>query len=370
METAKNHVFVTVAGSSPQIITESLYDFIVNKKYTVCEVHIITTTHGEKECRDKLINYPGGAFFGFCENYGISPADIKVDIRVITDENGRKLDDIRDKKDNEAAANYIESVIEELCARDEVRVLASLSGGRKTMTAYMAYAMQLHARRFDRLYHVLLAPADLEHSREFFYPPANREKVSIQNRGKELTVDVRDIHIENAEIPFIRLRTFIDFDEGLDDTTFVDRVRLTQEILDDAFLPVVTLNAKDQSVNVKVMLANKELLDKTITLKPQEWAFYRYMFDVEELAVKDDQDEQLSNAIKQYYKQIRPETDKEMFFDKGTLSDLRPKINKALRDKIPNKYVYEFLQINKRQSKPYPIYYLHPDLRKASAQTG
>ncbi len=49
MKTEKPNIFITVSGLTPQIITESLYDFIIQKKFDIEEVHVLTTLRGKKE---------------------------------------------------------------------------------------------------------------------------------------------------------------------------------------------------------------------------------------------------------------------------------------------------------------------------------
>ncbi|MFR6358903.1 MAG: CRISPR-associated ring nuclease Csm6 [Sutterella wadsworthensis] len=79
-------------------------------------------------------------------------------MHVIRTADGRKLDDIRTPEDNTWAADCITECVRSFCARDDVRLLVSMAGGRKSMGFYAGYALSLYGRAFDGLYHVLVSP--------------------------------------------------------------------------------------------------------------------------------------------------------------------------------------------------------------------
>ncbi|HEY8485771.1 MAG TPA: CRISPR-associated ring nuclease Csm6 [Limnochordales bacterium] len=66
-----------------------------------------------------------------------------------------------------------------------VRVLASLAGGRKTMSTYLAMVLQFYGRPGDELLHVLV-PAPFESHPEFFYPPRKPRLLTTQD-GRTLS---------------------------------------------------------------------------------------------------------------------------------------------------------------------------------------
>jgi hypothetical protein len=119
---------------------------------------------------------------------------------VLTDRRGRPLDDIRTAEDSRAAGERISRLVRDLAADSAIELHCSVAGGRKTMSALLATALQLHGRPGDRLYHVLVNEP-FERIPEFYFPP--RPPVRYRLDGKP--VDSRAARIELAEIPFVRL---------------------------------------------------------------------------------------------------------------------------------------------------------------------
>ncbi|RMH66420.1 MAG: TIGR02584 family CRISPR-associated protein [Calditrichaeota bacterium] len=358
-----SYIFVTVAGSTPQIITESLYDLIIQQKKKIGAIHIITTLHGERRCEEMIKAYPDGQFYKFCTAYELNPMDMPIHIHVITDENGHKLEDIRDKKENESAANFIDGVIQDLCARDDVTVLASLSGGRKTMSAYMAYAMQMYGRRRDRLFHVLVSPPELEFNREFFFPPVSGDTVTINTASGSRQIKTDDIAITNAEIPFVRLNDFLDFDNNLNvNLSYTDKVGLTQKSLDSVYKTELDFSDMENG-NLTVIWQNN--IRWTIHMKRAEITLYKYIYDIKEMHNSTEFNPRHVEALNRIYKGAREGIDSYPDYSKQGIVDFRSKINKAIRDRIGNKYIEDYITIESIQQKPYPIYVFG----KASGQT-
>jgi len=350
MAEEKKNIFITVAGSTPQIITESLYDLIVQKKINIAEVHIITTLHGEERCNDLVFTFPNGAFYRFCSAYNLRPTDIKIEIPVIEDQDGKKLHDIRNTSENEIAADFIDEKIRTLSEREDVRLLGSLSGGRKSMSAYMAYAMQLYARRDDRLFHVLIEPECLESNPYFFFPPARGESFSFTNRKKEEeTIPAEKIKITNAEIPFLRVRRFLDFDRDLESPSYTDRVQRTQKTIDEAFKPKVVFDIENKEKDKWLTV----ILDQqvwNIHMKPQELAIYKYIHDKGSIVNDDPSENEHAQVLLKIYGKLRPETNNS--FTRKDIGDAISKINKALTEQISNPLVLSFIKIEITKRKP------------------
>ncbi len=348
------NIFVTVAGSTPQIITESLYDFIVQRKKRIDEIHIITTLHGERRCEEMIKAFPDGRFYRFCSEYGLNPMDMPITMHVITDENGNKLEDIRDARDNENAANFIDGVIQELCRREEVTVLASLSGGRKTMSAYMAYAMQMYGRRRDRLYHVLVAPPELEFNRDFYFPPADKRDVIVRTEQGEKSISTGDITITNAEIPFVRINDFLDFDSDLNiDLSYTDKVGLTQKSLDNIYKTELDFSDFKKG-NVTVIWQNG--VSWNVHFKPAEITLYKYIHEKGVMHHSRENQALHERELNKIYETIKHREKHQTIFTRQAIIDFRSKINNALQSKIKNKYILLYLEIGSLKNTRYPIY--------------
>ena len=187
----KKEILVSVLGTSPAIITETLWYLIYKEKREINAIYVITTTEGrdgregQEKPSSKLIHY----VHKMIEEYGIKSIDFSEEnLLVIKDKNGKELRDILSREDNDSAANFIINSIRNIIRENPDSILhCSIAGGRKTMSSYMALALTLLGRKDDKLYHVL-APNELERNRDFYYPP--RERVG-EYEDKIFLVDIK-----------------------------------------------------------------------------------------------------------------------------------------------------------------------------------
>src|SRR5690554_6031859 len=135
--TGRRRVLLAVSGMSPQIITETLYALIRERRWVPDEIRLITTEQGKQNAVLQLLDGPRH-FQQLLDDYQISrPVDFSIEnITLIRDENGQVLPDLRTPQDNEAAANVIAATIRELTRDPETELHVSLAGGRKTMGFY------------------------------------------------------------------------------------------------------------------------------------------------------------------------------------------------------------------------------------------
>lgn len=202
-------LLLCVTGMTPQIITETLYALTQQRGERVDEIRVITTIGGRDKLLRSLLDPDSGKFYEFCRDFDIDPTTIKFDettIKLLNTPDGRTLEDIRTKDENEYAADQICEIVRELAKDEGTRIHASAAGGRKTMSIYLTTAMQLFGRAYDRLSHVLISE-DFETHPEFFYKPPRPRELEIRDRqGNVRRVSTDDAQIHLADIPFIRLR--------------------------------------------------------------------------------------------------------------------------------------------------------------------
>ena len=207
-------LLVAVIGSSPAIVTETLYVLAVSqrKRFVPTEIRLITTEVGAKGARGSpdgnapSLLLPGrGGFHRLRADYDLPPIAFEPKhIHVLEDASGRPLSDIRSPEDNECAADTITRVVRDLTSDDDSALHVSLAGGRKTMGFYVGYALSLYGREQDRLSHVLVSEP-YERCPEFFYPTPRTVMVHTREPNS-LAVDARNAQVTLAEIPFVRLR--------------------------------------------------------------------------------------------------------------------------------------------------------------------
>lgn len=204
-------VVVLVVGTTPQIITETIYGLLQKKPpIQPDEIFVITTSVGKATVRERLLE--SGRLEAFKAEYSLDKIELGNDhFIVVKDHSGNDIPDITNDIESAAMGDLITSFIRDLTDNQKVRLHCSIAGGRKTMSFYMGAALQLFGRPWDKLYHVLVSP-DFESNQEFFYKP-KRNKI-IESRlpdGSTKKINTRDAEIHLAELPFIRLRDKLSF---------------------------------------------------------------------------------------------------------------------------------------------------------------
>ncbi|MGH7390870.1 MAG: CRISPR-associated ring nuclease Csm6 [Candidatus Rokuibacteriota bacterium] len=220
---------VSVAGLTPQVVTETLYWLTQVRKppAVVSEIWLITTAVGKRIAERMLLDSPDGSFLRFCRDYGLDAQRIRFgeqQIVIIPGGHGRPLEDIRTPEDSSAAADFILDFIRQQTS-DPSRVLhCSIAGGRKTMGLYLGLALQLYGLPTDTLSHVLVSPPELESASDFHYPPSGTGWVKV--RGKR--IHARNIRVELAVMPLLMLRGKLRASED-PDRSYTSLVRRAQE---------------------------------------------------------------------------------------------------------------------------------------------
>ncbi|MBI4687440.1 MAG: TIGR02584 family CRISPR-associated protein [Nitrospirae bacterium] len=250
-------IFIFIAGSTPQVITETIYALAMQKPPVhPNEIYIITTCRGREIAENTLIKKD--ILNQLCDEYNFPQILLKDNSFIIPSGcAGNRLDDIRDKDENEAMGDLITSFIREKTVDPAARLHCSIAGGRKTMSFYMGAAMQLFGRPWDKLYHVLVTP-EFESNPEFFYKP-KKQKI-IKCHDKKLNTD--NARIILAELPFIRLRDKL----SIDGAGFKELVAEGQKEIDTVLV--------QPQLTVKLSQCAVQIGRKTIKLTPQHLVIY------------------------------------------------------------------------------------------------
>lgn len=236
-------VLLAVAGTTPQILTETLYALSQSEPpFIPTEVHVVTTSEGAHRIRLQLLDENSGKFHALCRDYALPPIRfVASHIHVLADKVGQPLKDIVSPEDNQQAADQIVNWLRGFTRDEDCAVHACLAGGRKTMGFYLGYGLSLFGREQDRLSHVLVSP-EFESHREFFYKPPVAQtlyaRTMVGALMDERPVSTDDARIWLAEIPFVRLRS------GLADLllsgkgNYTDAVQAVQQGLPDNLLVI------------------------------------------------------------------------------------------------------------------------------------
>lgn len=261
-------MLLMITGMSPQVITETLYAIAVSRQPWPERVVVMTTTKGADLLRRDMIDK--GRLESLCEQLhrpAFYPATF--DIQVIHDAAGQPMEDARTSADHEAMADFILEIVRSLTADPATRVHASISGGRKTMSFYLGYAMSLFGRPQDVMTHVLVSEGYEGHP-DFFFPTRHSCEISTRD-GK--TLDMKDAAVTLASIPFIRHR------DELPQVYTVDKgrppgFRELVELMDLANQPGRLGLRFDHSTGRLSILEDGRPVKELIFEKGLDWAWY------------------------------------------------------------------------------------------------
>ncbi len=113
-----------------------------------------------------------------------------------------EIHDLRADAEVELFAELLLERVAALTADPTSELHLSLAGGRKTMSVLAGQVLSLLGRPQDRLTHVLVSPATLEHRPDFWWP----------GDGSPLSAEAQ-VHLH--EVPYVRARAWVDVDRIL-----------------------------------------------------------------------------------------------------------------------------------------------------------
>ena len=205
-----NRILVAVTGSSPAIVTETVYALVKQKPpFFPTEIRLITTKKGAE--RAQILLTETGALHQLRADHNVPPIKFNPEcIHVVEGADGKVLCDIRSSEDSERVADIIVNVVRDLTQDDNYALHVSIAGGRKTMGFYLGHALSLFGRQQDRLSHVLVSEEHYEKAHDFFYPTRKRKLIHGPD-GR--TYDARKANVTLADIPFLRSRNYLNKSE-------------------------------------------------------------------------------------------------------------------------------------------------------------
>lgn len=257
---------VCLAGLSPAVVTETLYGLVTRRPRGVIprDVHIVTT-HGAYPTLAATLLGPQGALARLRADYRLPAGTLRClpdHVHVLADERGRPLDDIRTPADSRAAGEAIGRLVRELARDDGLELHCSLAGGRKTMSALLATALQLHGRAQDRLYHVLVGEP-FERIPHFYYPSPRPDRRRLDGR----VVDFHRARVELVEIPLVALGQ-VARRLGLDGLALQE---LARELEAEA-----TGRLRPEPLEIDLAGRRVRVGDRPLRLSPQELGLYAF----------------------------------------------------------------------------------------------
>ena len=227
----ERRVLILLCGTSPAVVTETLYVLAqaqgpdLQRLFVPTAIKIITTTQGRELLWDTVLKVnvnskqAGGGRVNrvqrLAQDLGLtSPLPLNPgDILVPRLEGGNEIADAHSKDELDAMGDLILSTLREYTFDAKTAVFLSISGGRKSMGHIAGQCMTAQAREWDKLIHVIVKPAWLEHPKvEFYYPgdgnkPVHPSPDDATESEEPLVVDAGNPAVlEYSEEPFFRLK--------------------------------------------------------------------------------------------------------------------------------------------------------------------
>ncbi len=259
-------ILVCVAGITPQIITETLYYYIIEKKPPIWidEINVLTTSAGKEVIINSLLKKESAIFYKFLSDYNISRQKIKFNENSVIQLGGDSyIKDISTDIDSAIIGNEIVNFIKNLTIDKNTRIICSIAGGRKTMSVYLSLGLQLYGREQDILSHTLVS-SDFESTQDFFYVPPVPKNIEIKDKNGKIIkiINTKDAKIVCSEIIFVRLRNFLNIKDEL---FYDDLVNIVQKKVDYCGTKLISIDLKNRAL----LLGNKKVI-----LKPIEICIY------------------------------------------------------------------------------------------------
>ncbi len=255
-----------VCGTTPQIITETLYALSVKRypPFIPDEIIVITTFIGKELIKEKLLNPMYGKFFDLIKEYNLPKPLFNENNIYVIQHNGNPIEDIVDEEQNKSTGNFIMNLVKDICIPEENCVHASIAGGRKTMGMFLGMAMQFFAKKYDEMSHVLVSPP-FENHPEFYYPTNPPKTLTIfdfqKNKYVSISTDKAQIYL--AMIPFIKLRDIYLKDIDISEFEFSKHVHSIQKII-KCPIPSIKIDYNNMDVYINSNLLNLTKLEKAI----------------------------------------------------------------------------------------------------------
>ena len=243
-------ILVAGMGTSPAVLTETVWALAHQKKPVVPEeVVVITTKTGKARLCAEMFGEKGAwsAMVAALKREKVALGGKLMfgdtSIRVMPDEGRNELDDLRTGEDNLRAADFMLGELRKSTEEPGTTVLCSIAGGRKTMSALLFSCMSLLGREQDKVYHVLIPPEyECGMDPPFFFP---QKGVSHQPlfRGKPAgkKVSSSKIAIELFEVPFVRIRGWFQEKFKTISPSYRSLISKVQTVAPPAILPLPTL---------------------------------------------------------------------------------------------------------------------------------
>lgn len=204
-------ILICLCGLSPAVLTETVWAWVEEHPTEIPDrVLVFTTTVGRQKIVEEVLE--SGVWKAMIRdlekktglrldgklNFGGASETINV---IPSKDCTHDLSDVNSLEDHEAVADFFLERLRGFTENDQCRLIVSIAGGRKTMSALLYSVMNVLGRQRDRINHILVEPP-WDQIRTFFYPGC--EGPHLDSNG--FVLDSSEVNLQLAPIPFIPLR--------------------------------------------------------------------------------------------------------------------------------------------------------------------
>lgn len=215
-------VLVMTLGTAPSVFTSTIWALAQHERLIPHRIKVLTTRRGRDllieqvftkspefggktawEYLSKNLEADGFDLTGRLE-FAPSSASLRVFAAVPPGERmPRELDEITSQAENEQVADAMLETLRGVM-NDDTRVIASIAGGRKTVSALFYACVSLIGRSYDRIIHVIVSePFERGDLRpRFFFPEQKCARLVLPDGS---SVRARDARTSVIEVPFVPL---------------------------------------------------------------------------------------------------------------------------------------------------------------------
>jgi len=210
-------ILVATTGLSPAVLTETVWALAQEKPPVIPDIVVVLTTKtGATKIAEQLFGPDAvwdqlrRAILGKKADtdprldFDVSPDRVKV-VHHRVGTRRLPLDELATPEQNTAFADAITQELWTHTGQSDTRVVASLAGGFKTMSALLLSAMQLLSNPRDRVTHILVSGGYDSATPPFFFPHQKHQSLRARDGSALLAANAAPL-LQLIDMPVIPLR--------------------------------------------------------------------------------------------------------------------------------------------------------------------
>ncbi|MCC5844870.1 MAG: TIGR02584 family CRISPR-associated protein [Verrucomicrobia bacterium] len=282
-------ILLAILGESPGVLTETLWELArTAPDQFPSEISILTTLRGREILKRQLAPRILPALIQKLRKE--FQADLPLPRTTLyvfpSRDNLEELVDLQSREDVEDAGDLMLRWVRGFVLEENNRVIASISGGRKSMTSLLTTCMTLLGRPCDRMVHVHVpSPYDRPLKPPFLYPGQVKHHLTPEGDS----VPGENVPITLIDMPFIPLQRLYNAYWGKSTASFSEMVRSFQNIMNPEYVSPVTLLRSEKRLiadenEIKLSEMDVQVLEQLWTRKlfPATWKEFADNLDPED----------------------------------------------------------------------------------------